>query len=103
MPAEPTPGLEYRQEYYKGEAEDVAEVLSVDDTVQVPFGSFENCLKTRDTTPLEPDVREHKYYAKDVGPVLERDGPRAAGVRSSSPSRRSRGRTGATSPSGPVV
>jgi len=25
---------------------------------------------TADTTPLEPKVMEHKYYAKGVGPVL---------------------------------
>ena len=36
----------------------------------VPAGTFENCLKTEDTTPLEPDAVEHKYYAKGVGPVL---------------------------------
>jgi hypothetical protein len=36
----------------------------------VPFGSFDEVLMTKDTTPLEPDVLEHKFYAKDVGPVL---------------------------------
>jgi hypothetical protein len=70
MPAKPRPGLSYRQEYYEGEAEDSAEVLSLDETVEVPFGSFQNVLKTEDTTPLEPDVVEHKFYAKNVGPVL---------------------------------
>jgi hypothetical protein len=70
IPADPKPGLEYRQEYYKGEAEDVAKVLSLNATASVPFGTFEKCLKTLDTTSLEPDVREHKYYARNVGPVL---------------------------------
>jgi hypothetical protein len=70
VPADPKPGLDYRQEFYEGEAEDVARVLSVDATAEVPFGTLENCLKTLDTTPLEPDVREHKYYARNVGPVL---------------------------------
>ena len=50
MPAEPRPGLKYRQEYYKGEAEDRGEVLSVNAKAKVPFGSFENCVKTQDTT-----------------------------------------------------
>ena len=36
----------------------------------VPFGTFENCLETEDTTPLEPDVVEKKYYAKGIGNVL---------------------------------
>jgi hypothetical protein len=70
IPADPRPALEYRQEHYEGEAEDRAEVLSVTERVRVSGGTFETCLKTRDTTPLEPDAVEHKYYAKDVGPVL---------------------------------
>jgi hypothetical protein len=36
----------------------------------VPFGSFDAVLMTKDTTPLEPDVLEHKFYAKGVGLVL---------------------------------
>jgi hypothetical protein len=70
LPGEPEVGMGYRQEYYKGEAEDVAKVMSLDATAKVPFGTFENCLKTEETTPLEPDVVEYKYYAKNVGPVL---------------------------------
>ena len=70
MPAKPRPGLTYRQEYYEGEAEDVGKVLSVDAKVTVPFGTFDNAVKTQDTTPLEPDVVEYKYYARGVGHVL---------------------------------
>ena len=70
VPADPQPGMKYRQEYYAGEAEDAGEVLSLDETATVPYGSFDELLKTKDTTPLEPDVVEHKYYARDVGPVL---------------------------------
>ena len=70
MPADPEVGMAYRQEYYKGEAEDNGEILSLDERAKVPFGSFENVLKTKDTNTLEPDLVEHKYYAKGVGPVL---------------------------------
>jgi hypothetical protein len=70
IPAHPRPGLTYRQEYYKGEAEDQAKVLRLDAKVTVPFGTLENCLETEDTTPLEPDVVEHKFYAKNIGNVL---------------------------------
>jgi hypothetical protein len=73
MPAEPRVGLVYRQEYYEGEAEDIGEILGLDERVEVPYGGFENVLKTKDTTPLEPDVLEHKFYARDVGPVLTVD------------------------------
>jgi hypothetical protein len=70
LPGEPEPGLSYRQEYYEGEAEDAAEVLSVDEHVRVPFGTFDDVLQTKDFTPLEPDLVEHKFYAKGVGPIL---------------------------------
>jgi hypothetical protein len=70
MPADPRDGMAYRQEYYKGEAEDKAEVLSTDEQVEIPFGYFEGALMTKDLVPLEPKVSEYKLYAKDVGPVL---------------------------------
>jgi hypothetical protein len=70
LPANPEPGMEYRQEYYKGQAEDQGAVLSVSDQAEVPFGHFTNALLTRDTNPLEPKVEELKFYARDVGPVL---------------------------------
>jgi hypothetical protein len=69
LPADPQVGMRYRQEYLEGVAEDAGEILSLDERVRVPFGSFDGVLETEDTTPLEPDVVEHKYYAKDVGPV----------------------------------
>jgi hypothetical protein len=62
-------GETYRQEYYAGEAEDMADLLSVNETVTVPFGSFSAVLKTLDYTPLEPGVREEKFYAPGIGPV----------------------------------
>jgi hypothetical protein len=70
VPAEPEDGMVYRQEYYAGEAEDAAEVLSLDEWVEVPFGRFDGALMTKDYTPLEPDVLEHKLYARGVGLVL---------------------------------
>jgi hypothetical protein len=70
MPGKPRVGMSYRQEYLAGEAEDRARVLSLDEWVEVPFGSFDDVLMTKDYTPLEPHLLEHKFYAKDVGPVL---------------------------------
>ncbi len=70
VPASPEAGMAYRQEYYEGEAEDVGEILSLDEQVEVPFGAFDDVVMTKDTTPLEPDVLEHKFYARGVGPVL---------------------------------
>ncbi len=70
MPAKPEVGQSYRQEYYKGEAEDQAEVLSVDAKAKVPAGSFDNAVRTKDFTTLDPKAAENKYYAKGVGLVL---------------------------------
>lgn len=71
VPADPRPGLSYREEYYAGQAEDAAEVLAVDEKVEVPYGFFQGALLTRNTTAVEPKVEEHKLYVKGVGPVLE--------------------------------
>ncbi len=73
MLADPTVGEEYRQEYAPGVAEDMGRVLGLDESAVVPFGSFTGCLKTEDFTPLEPGVREHKFYCPGIGLVLEID------------------------------
>ena len=70
MPGKPQPGLAYRQEYYKGEAEDNGEVLSVEEMADVPAGHFDKALLTKDTITIEPDVLEYKLYAPGVGNVL---------------------------------
>jgi hypothetical protein len=70
MPAHPEPGLAFRQEYLKGEAEDNGAILSLDEMVDVPYGHFEEVLMTKDTITIEPDVLEHKFYARGVGMVL---------------------------------
>jgi hypothetical protein len=70
MPAHPRPGLRYRQEYYKGHAEDRARVVSRREQAGVPFGHFRGVLMTREDNPLEPRALEFKFYARGVGPVL---------------------------------
>lgn len=70
VPARPAPGLSYRQEYYRGQAEDAGQILALNEHVRVPYGSFDHTLKTKDYSPLEPNVIEQKYYAPGVGPVL---------------------------------
>ena len=79
LPGEPAAGMTYRQEYYAGEAEDRARILSLDEHVDVPYGSFDGALQTEDSTPLDPDVLEHKYYVTGVGPVLAVDVGAGAG------------------------
>ncbi len=68
----PAPGHSARQEYYKGEAEDHFQVLRLETSVKVPFIATKRALLTKEWTPLEPGVIDHKYYARGIGTVLER-------------------------------
>lgn len=72
MKAAPTVGEVYRQEFSLGNAEDMGEILSLTGTATVPAAACDgDCLITKDFTPLAPDAIEHKYYAADVGLILE--------------------------------
>jgi hypothetical protein len=70
MPAHPKVGMRYRQEFYKGHAEDRAKIVSLRERVKVPLKRYRNTLMTLDSNPLEPDVLEAKFYARGVGLVL---------------------------------
>jgi hypothetical protein len=71
MPADPQRGQTYRQEYLEGQAEDEALVLNVGELVGLAGESYSDVVVTRDTTALEPDLVEIKFYAPGVGLVLE--------------------------------
>lgn len=73
MLANPTLQRTYRQEFFLGEAEDAATVLSVSEVVTIGLGTFTRCLLTEEFTPLTPGGVEHKYYALGVGLILEVD------------------------------
>jgi hypothetical protein len=69
MPADPKLGMCYQQEYYEDEAEDMGKVLRLNAKVSIDYGDYEDCLKTKEWTPLEPGAIEHKYYAPGIGLV----------------------------------
>jgi len=60
----------YRQEYLKGEAEDWAQVINTDVSVKTKLGKYEDCIKTKEWTPLEPGIVEQKTYCKEVGNLV---------------------------------
>ncbi len=64
---------EYYQEYYAGQAEDKGQVLSTSESVTVPFGAFENVIKTYDFSSLEANLQENKFYAPGIGVIMEID------------------------------
>ena len=71
MQAHPQLGRKFRQEWYAGHAEDVFWLIARNTTVTVPRGTFHHALRTAETTALEPDVLDNKYYVKDIGQVAE--------------------------------
>ncbi|HKE99791.1 MAG TPA: hypothetical protein VKG45_12760 [Actinomycetes bacterium] len=80
MQAHPQVGRRFRQEWYRGHAEDVFKVIRRSAPVTVPFGSFRHALRTAETTALEPGVLDNKYYVRGIGEVAEVSvkGPREA-------------------------
>jgi hypothetical protein len=71
MPAHPHVGQTGLQELYKGHAEDHFRVLSLAAEVHTPAASSRRALLTREWTPLEPGVVDHKFFVKGIGNVLE--------------------------------
>ncbi|HEU4400811.1 MAG TPA: hypothetical protein VFT43_01775 [Candidatus Polarisedimenticolia bacterium] len=64
-------GGRYYQEIAPGVALDRAEILSTTEVVATPAGTFENCLETTETTPLEPFSHENKWYTPGIGLVQD--------------------------------
>jgi hypothetical protein len=69
--ADPQVTNSFRQEFYKGEAEDMFWVVAVGESKSVPFGDFDNVLHTLEWSALEPKVVEEKFYAPGVGLLAE--------------------------------
>ncbi|MEM7555457.1 MAG: hypothetical protein AAF378_15425 [Cyanobacteria bacterium P01_A01_bin.84] len=74
MKANPQVGDNYYQEFFPGEAEDEAIVVGTNESITIGLGTFENVLKIRDFSQLEPDISEFKYYAPEVGQILADEG-----------------------------
>lgn len=70
MPGKPKAGDKFQQEIAPKEAMDRVEIVSVDETVKTPAGTFEHVVHFKETTPLEADV-SHKYYAPGIGMIKD--------------------------------
>ena len=69
IPGHPRLGQSALQEFYKGHAEDHFRVIGLFRTVVA--GRLTNTLLTKEWTPLEPSVIDHKMYVRGIGTVLE--------------------------------
>ena len=71
VPGNPVLGLSFLQERAPGVALDSIEIVSTNETVVTPYGTFTGCVKFRETTPLEPTSLSIKYYAPGFGLVSD--------------------------------
>jgi hypothetical protein len=71
MQAQPEVGQAYRQEFYEGEAEDLAEVARLGEQETVAGTAYDQVVVIEEWNPLEPEVVEEKFYAPGVGTILE--------------------------------
>jgi hypothetical protein len=71
MPEKVEVGLKYYQEIAPGVAEDRAVIISVNDTLDTPAGTFKQVLKTEETNPLKPGEKENKFYAPGIGLIQD--------------------------------
>ena len=72
MSADPQVTDSFRQEHYRGEAEDMYWVVGTGGSIRVPYGAFDNVVHTLEWTPLEPQIVVEKFYQPGVGLVMER-------------------------------
>jgi hypothetical protein len=64
-------GKLYRQEFDRGNAQDVGKIVALSESVTVPFGTLTGCIKTEEWSTLESGPHEHKYYCPAIGTALE--------------------------------
>jgi hypothetical protein len=72
MPADPRPTDAYRQELYRGHAEDQAWIVQRHGVAHVPYGDFTHVVRSFEWSRLEPHVLSEKLYAPGLGIVRER-------------------------------
>ena len=73
MPGKPAAGLRFYQEQAKGVAMDRAEIVSVTEKATTPAGVFDRCVRIKETSPLEPLLRDYKIYAPGIGLIQDGD------------------------------
>jgi hypothetical protein len=72
MPPKPAVGRKFYQEVAPKVAMDRCEVVATDVKYTTPAGTFENCVKMKETTPLEHGS-EYKIYGPKVGLLMDGD------------------------------
>jgi hypothetical protein len=71
MPGTPKAALKFYQELAPKVGQDRAEIISVDEKITTPAGTFEKCVHVVETSALEKGLHDHKWYAPGVGQVRD--------------------------------
>ena len=71
IPGAPVEGAGYYQEIAPKVAMDRVRIVSTTATVVTPAGTFEECVRLEETTPLEPGVKDYKVFASGIGIVQD--------------------------------
>jgi hypothetical protein len=72
IPNQPKIGDRFYLEVAPKVAMDRAEIVSLSEVVQVPAGTFKNCLRTKESSAIEMGS-ESKWYAPGVGLIRDQD------------------------------
>ena len=73
MPGTILLGSKYYQEIAPGVALDKSEIVSTNQTVNVPAGSFSNVIEMIESSDLEPGIEEKNLHAPGVGQVIDNE------------------------------
>jgi hypothetical protein len=73
MPAHPRPTDAFRQEFYRGHAEDQAWLVQRGFKTKVPYGTVKRSLRSLEWSRLEPRVVSMKIYGPGLGIVMEKN------------------------------
>ena len=74
MPGTVALKMKFYQEQAPKVGMDRCEIVGLNETIVTPAGTFKDCIKVEETSPLEPNLKEYKYYAPGVGLVQDADG-----------------------------
>ena len=70
MKGRPQVGDAYRQEFLKGEAEGLGQIVGINKQVTTKQKSYDNCIVIKEWTPQEPKITEQKFYCPDAGNLV---------------------------------
>lgn len=71
MPGTILLGSRYYQEIAPGTAMDKSEIVSMNQTLNVPAGNFSGVITMKETNDLEPSVEEDNMHAPGVGQIID--------------------------------